>query len=267
MPDQEDVASRLQLACRIAREAGDRTLEYFRQDGLEVQRKSDQTPVTEADRQGELLLRSRIEASFAEDGIRGEEFPVRPGTSGYEWILDPIDGTKSFVHGVPLYGTLVGVTAADSDVASLGVIYLPALGEMVYAARGQSAWYVEGDGEPRPARVSDCGKLSDALFCTSEIASYGDPQREAAYGQLQAAARITRTWGDCYGYLLVATGRADLMIDPVVSDWDVAAIQPVIEEAGGVFSDWKGRRTFRRGEAIATNRRLIDEVLTITADA
>jgi len=257
-----DVAARLELAIEAAREAGQITLEYFRRDDLQVDRKADDSPVTVADRRAEEHLRRRITGAFPEDAILGEEFPDRPGSSGLRWILDPIDGTKSFIHGVPLYGTLVGVEHAGQPV--VGLILIPALDECVYAAAGQGAWYVAGKEPPRPARVSDCPALGEALFLTSEIPNFSDAGRRDVYEQLEADTRLSRTWGDCYGYLMVATGRADVMVDPVAAVWDLAALLPVIEEAGGAFSDWQGRRTIYSGQCVATNGRLHDEVLALT---
>ncbi len=245
-----------------ARAAGRITLKYFRRDDLQVQRKGDDSPVTEADRQAEEDLRQRIAQRFPQDAILGEELPERPGSSDFRWILDPIDGTKSFIHGVPLYGTLVGVEHKGQPVA--GVILIPALDECVYAAKGHGAWYVAADGPPQPARVSGCPKLSEGLFLTSEVATFDQIGRRDAYDRLQATARLSRTWGDCYGYLMVATGRAETMVDPVAAVWDLAALLPVIEEAGGTFTDWQGRRSIHSGEAIATNGRVLDEVLAVT---
>ncbi|OHB71954.1 MAG: histidinol-phosphatase [Planctomycetes bacterium RBG_13_63_9] len=255
---------RLELAIEVARGAGRITLEYFRRDDLQIERKGDDSPVTVADRRAEEHLRRQITDAFPEDAIVGEEMPEKPGTSGYCWILDPIDGTKSFIHGVPLYGTLVGVVCEDEPV--VGVILIPALGECVYAATGQGAWYVEADRPPRPARVSDCPTLAEGLFLTSELATFDEVGRRDVYRRLEDTARLSRVWGDCYGYLMVATGRAELMVDPVVAVWDVAAVLPVIEEAGGTFTDWQGRRTIHSGQSIATNGRILDEVLSITRE-
>jgi fructose-1,6-bisphosphatase/inositol monophosphatase family enzyme len=146
------------------------------------------------------------------------------------------------------------------------VILIPALDECVYAARGQGAWYACGAADPLPTRVSDCGRLKEGLFLTSEVICYGEVGRAEAYDRLQSTARLTRTWGDCYGYLLVATGRAEVMVDPYMSLWDAAALQPIIEEAGGSFTDWQGKPTIQSGEAVATNGVIRDEVLAITRE-
>jgi histidinol phosphatase-like enzyme (inositol monophosphatase family) len=260
-PSHADLERRLVLAVAAAREAGDLTLKYYRRDDLNVERKKDNTPVTIADRQAELLLRERIAAEFPDDGIFGEEHPERPGTSGFRWILDPIDGTKSFIHGVPLYGTLIGVEYEMESV--LGVIRIPAQDECVYAATGQGAWYQSGEQSPKPAHVSSCQSMSEALFLNSEVRCFDDTGRRAAYDRLQNASRLARTWGDCYGYMMVATGRADVMVDPIMALWDAAALQPILEEAGGTFTDWQGCPTIQSGEGIATNGLLLDEVLRL----
>jgi histidinol phosphatase-like enzyme (inositol monophosphatase family) len=258
-----EIDERLQFAVEIAREAGDGTLGYFRRSDLAVERKADESPVTVADREAEELLRKRIGERFPQDGIIGEEFGEKAGQSGFQWILDPIDGTKSFIHGVPLYTTLVAVL--QNGEPRIGVIHAPAVGETAYAAIGAGCWYVAGaNAKPVRARVSDVATVRESLVLTTEIKSFAENRRSNAldlFLQLQQAARVSRTWGDGYGYLMVAIGRAEVMVDPVVNLWDAAALQPVIEEAGGHFGDWDGNATIRAGEAIATNARVRDEVL------
>jgi histidinol phosphatase-like enzyme (inositol monophosphatase family) len=262
---QAELNARLQLAVAAAREAGDLTLTYFQRRGLTVETKSDASPVTVADREAEQLLRRKIGEAFASDGILGEEFGEQSGTSGYRWILDPIDGTKSFISGVPLYGTLIGVERDGRSV--VGVIHIPGLAETAYAAAGQGAWYVKGTAAPERTRVSDRTNPAEALFCTSEVVNFRKIGRFDAYEKLEAATRVTRTWGDAYGYLLVATGRADVMVDPMMHVWDCAALQPVIEEAGGTFTDWSGKPTIHASNSIATNGKLLEAVLAITRAA
>jgi histidinol-phosphatase len=257
-----ELTTRLDLAVAAARRAGDLTLTYFQRDDFAVEFKADHSPVTVADRGAEELLRREIAAVFPDDGILGEELGEKPGTSGYRWILDPIDGTKSFISGVPLYGTLIGV---ERDGRSLvGVIHIPGLAETVYAAKGQGAWYVKGAEMPKPAKVSTKSALAESLFLTSEVKSFHKIDRYDAYDKLQQASRITRSWGDAYGYLLLAVGRAEVMIDPIMNVWDCAALQPVIEEAGGTFTDWNGVPTIHSGNSVATNGRVYEEVLAIT---
>jgi histidinol phosphatase-like enzyme (inositol monophosphatase family) len=260
-----DLSSRLAFAVEAARAAGRVTLPYFRRTDLNVELKGDDTPVTIADRQAEHYLRERIETAFPGDGILGEELGERPGTSGFRWILDPIDGTKSFIHGVPLYSCLVAVECDGESV--LGVIAVPALDECVYAARGLGAWYLQGEQPPEAARVSRHQPLSKALFVTSEVITFDRHDRRAAYHRLESAARLTRTWGDGYGYLMVATGRADVMVDPCMAIWDAAPLPPILEEAGGTFTDWQGNPTHTASEGVATNALLLPEVLrTLASD-
>ncbi len=260
-----EISARLEVALAAGREAAEITLRYFRQDNYVVEFKADTSPVTVADREAEQHLRRRISASFPDDSIVGEEFPAIAGTSGYQWILDPIDGTKSFVCGVPLYGTMIGVEQAGRGV--LGVVLLPGLDECVYAARGQGAWSIRGANSPQRARVSDCSQLDEAIFVTTEVRTFAVGGRMPAYQELEAHTRLTRTWGDCYGYLLVATGRADIMVDPIMNVWDAAAVQPIMEEAGGTFTDWRGEPTIYSGEGVATNGHLSAAVLSILGRA
>lgn len=254
--------TRFDLALSAAREAGRKTLEFFRGDDLRMELKADNSPVTIADRQAELLLRDRIGNLFPDDGIVGEEFGQQQGSTGYRWILDPIDGTKSFVSGVPLYGTLVGVEYDGRSV--IGVIDIPALEECVYAATGRGCWYLRGTGPAQQTRVSETQRLDQGLLVTTQIDSFAVRDAQNAFESLQRQAAITRTWGDCYGYLLVVTGRAVAMIDPLMNIWDAAALQPVLEEAGGTFTDWQGEPTIHSGEGVATNGAVLQEVLQAT---
>jgi histidinol phosphatase-like enzyme (inositol monophosphatase family) len=257
-----EISGRLSLAIEVAREAGTLTLQYFHQANYRVERKDDQSPVTIADRRAELLLRERIQAAYPHDAIVGEEFDDVLGESGYRWILDPIDGTKSFICGVPLYGTLVGVELGSRCV--IGVIRMPALDELVYASQGQGAWYQRASDLPAaPARVAPCNDLSDAVFVTSQVDTFYRRGAGSAFEQLQQSAQLTRTWGDCYGYVLLATGRAHLMVDAAMRVWDAAAIQPIIDEAGGVFCDWRGSPTIHSGEGVGMSAGLNDHVLPI----
>ena len=256
-----EISPRLSLAIAAGKDAGRLTLGYFQQDNFRVERKADASPVTIADRSAEQLLREQIAAAFPRDGILGEEFGTTGGTSGFNWILDPIDGTKSFISGVPLYGTMVAVEHEGSALA--GFVFFPGLDEGVYAATGQGAWQWRGDEQPRRASASRKSKLSEGLFVTSQVDTFAQRGAAKAFEALQQAAYLTRTWGDCYGYFLVATGRAELMVDPILNVWDAAAVQPIVEEAGGTFTDWQGNATIHAGEAIATNGRLLEEVLAI----
>ncbi len=269
MSKPSPIQQRLDWALEIARQAGDVTLEYFRQPTLEVERKGDDSPVTAADRAAERLLRDQIAERFPDDGVVGEEFGQSPGSSGYTWVLDPIDGTKSFIHEIPLYTTLIGVLSTpdgsvDEGNPELGVIRAPALDEVIYAARGTGTWHQRGDRSPTQARIGQTPTLGQALLLTSEVGSFRkrtSGEGLSAYLELDEKVRLARTWGDAYGYLMVATGRADVMIDPGMNLWDAAALQPIIEEAGGKFCDWQGKATVHSGEAVAANPALMAQVL------
>ena len=262
--ESSDLSARLQLAREAAIQAGRLVMRYFDQ-GVEVERKSDNSPVTIADREAEQLLRRLISDAFPDDGILGEEFDEKPGTSGYRWILDPIDGTKSFITGVPLFGTLIGVERGDE--CAIGVIEMPALDQRVFAAVGHHAWWQRGDAEPERTHVSAVDRLADGVYLTTEIDSFAERDASSIHERLEAAAWFSRTWGDCYGYFLLVTGRAAVMVDPVVSLWDAAALYPVLKEAGATMTDWNGRETYQAGEVIATNGHVLEEVLAIFRDS
>lgn len=263
----DHLGPRLELALAAAKEAGRLTLEHYQHRDLQTEAKRDGTPVTIADRQAELHLRRRIEQAFPQDGILGEEFGERPGDSGYRWILDPIDGTRAFVCGVPLYGTLVGVQHVAGDGhCPIGVIHMPAMGETVYAARGRGCWWEREGQRPAPARVSRVPRLADGVFCTTDGMLFDRTGLWAGYERLCRAAGVSRGWSDCYAFLLVATGRADACVEPVVALWDIAAIQPVIEEAGGRFTDLEGRPTVQTTRVVATNGLVHDEVLRLVRE-
>jgi histidinol phosphatase-like enzyme (inositol monophosphatase family) len=258
------VADRLAVAIEATRLAAADTLRWFGAASLVVDRKADDSPVTQADRAAEAILRRELLGAFPDDAFLGEETGGSPGTSGYEWVVDPIDGTKSFVRGVPLYATLVGCRQAGRGV--LGVIAIPALDEVAYAARGGGAWHVRGSAAPVAARVSARGSLAESLVCSSDFTSFdrwsgGKAAGSAARSRIEEACGLVRTWGDGYGYLLVATGRADIMIDPLLNPWDAAAVDVVVTEAGGRFSDWHGRDSIESGDGIATNGLVHDAAL------
>lgn len=263
--DDRGVATRLAAALDAVNAAAVVTLGWFRDPQLQVETKADQSPVTAADREAEMLLRERLLAAFPGDGFLGEECGAVVGTSGYEWIVDPIDGTKSFIRGVPLWATLVGCRHAGRGI--LGVIAIPALDERVYASTGGGAWHVSRGGAPVRARVSARATLGTALVCTSDFTSFmrrADPLAgAAARASLEQGCQVARTWGDGYGYLLVATGRADVMIDPLMNPWDAAAVEPVITEAGGRFSDWRGLPRIDGGDGLATNGLVHEAVLAL----
>lgn len=248
----------LQFAVELGRGAGEITLEYFRKDP-ETETKSDGSYVTIADRHAESYLREEIGKRYPDDGVVGEEELEQRGLSGRRWIVDPIDGTFAFVHGVPFYGVLIALEIEGEPV--LGVVNMPALGEIVYAAKGIGCFL---NGEP--ASVSKSAELKDALLLATDFTSCAKHGFGHAAELLQGRAKASRTWGDCYGYVLVATGRADVMLDPVMNLWDCAPLLPIMEEAGGTFTDWRGVRTISGGNSIATNGLLFDEVMRLVRD-
>lgn len=234
----------------VARAAGDLTLRWFGCGDLAVETKGDGSPVTAADRAAEALVRERVAAAHPDDGVLGEEQPERVGASGRRWIVDPIDGTKAFTRGVPLYTTLLAVE--DAHGVAVGVIHMPALGETLWAGRGRGAFL---DG--RPARVSDRATVDGAYLSTSEYAHWPRAMLLAVHG----SGAAMRTWGDGYGYALVATGRVDAMVDPAAEPYDVAPMPVILSEAGGRFTSLAGHPGYDGGSGVATNGLIHDELL------
>jgi histidinol-phosphatase len=248
----------LEFAIDAAWRAGRSTLNLY-ETGAAAERKSDNTPVTQADKQAEQILREMITNYWPDHGIIGEEYGHVNSDAQYCWIVDPIDGTKSFVSGVPLYSTLLALT--DGDEALLGVVYFPALDDMIYALRGEGCYW-----NGRRARVSDQKNMTDAVLLTSELKYFQPSGRFEAWQRLIDKTYIQRTWGDAYGYFLVATGRADIMVDPAMHLWDCGPLQVIMEEAGGTFTDWKGKATIHGYESVATNGHLFEEVMQIIGE-
>jgi len=241
----------LDVALDAATEAGAAALRHFR-EGVVADVKGDGSPVTVADREAEAILRKAILHAFPTHALLGEEGGETAGDAAYGWILDPIDGTTSFVAGVPLWGVLVGV-AVRGDPA-VGVIHMPALGQTIAAARGEGCTM-----DTWPCVVSTTASLDEALVTATSPRAV----RRAApgYAALADRSKHERGWGDCYGYALVASGRAEVAVDVGVKPWDLCAVVPIIEEAGGRITDWRGERTIHGGNAVATNGLLHDAVL------
>jgi histidinol-phosphatase len=240
----------LDTAVTLLREAGDRTLRWFRANDLEVLTKRDGTPVTAADRDAERFLRDHLAQAFPGDGVLGEEEAPTPSTTGRRWIIDPIDGTKAFTCGVPLYTNLLALE--DEHGIAVGVINMPALGETVWAGRGLGCWSEQG-----PAQVSDHASVAGAYVMSSSFGHW--PAGKVA--ALEAAGAVLRTWGDGYGYALVATGRAAAMVDPIVEPYDVGPMPVILAEAGGRFTDLTGGEGIEGGSGVATNGPLHDALL------
>ncbi len=237
--------SLLQAAAEVAELAANVAMQWYRKD-FAVETKGDGSPVTVADRTAEQEARAWLSQRFPQDGLFGEEFGVERADAKRRWILDPIDGTKAFVRGVPLWGTLVACCEGDTVLA--GAACYPAVGELLAAAPGEGCWW-----NGSRAAVSRVSTLADATCLITDERFPERTERRPRWKALSQACGVSRTWGDCYGYLLVATGRAELMVDDIVNPWDAAAIYPLITEAGGVFTDWRGRDTAFGGDVIATN--------------
>lgn len=251
--EEPSLGTLLEAAIELCVLTGDVALRHFRDASVvrSAQRKADGSPVTHADLEAERAARAWIERRFPRDGIVGEELGTSRPDARRRWIIDPIDGTKSFVCGVPLYGTLIAI--AEQEEILVGAAHFPSIGETVGAARGEGSWW-----NGVRCRVSDVARLEEATVLTTDERFLNDARQLAGWRTLSERARLSRSWGDCFGYLLVATGRAELMVDGALAPWDAAAILPIVEEAGGVFTDWSGSRTAFGGNAIATNRGLAE---------
>ena len=256
-----ELKNRMEVALAAAQKAGELTLEYFRQD-VEVELKADSSPVTIADRSSEALLIELLSAEFPGDAFLGEESGERPGDSGYRWVLDPIDGTRSFVQGVPLYGVLVGLEDASGE-AVLGVINLPALGETLVAASGEGCYHNGTIANGSKVNVSEVADLESACVVYTGAETFCMSGTLGVHTALSDRVKILRSWGDCYGHFLVAIGQAEVMLDPVLSRWDIVPIKPIVEEAGGVFTDWQGNPGIDGSSGVSTNSAIAAEIRSI----
>lgn len=265
-PSATEIQARLTAALRGYEFARALILEHYDSASLAVDWKKDQTPVTAADRGAEELLREFLAKEFPDDAVLGEEFGERAGTSGFRWVLDPVDGTKSFIAHVPLFGTLIGLEYQGRSVA--GICGLPALDEVIYAAEGSGTWWRRGAAAPRRCQVTQTAELSEAVLCFTSIGTWEAVGRLATLEELTRTCRLTRGWGDCFGHILVATGRADVMIDPQLSLWDAAALVPILQEAGGHFVDFGGVARADGGSGISVNAALKSAALAaVQSDA
>ena len=238
--------------------AGRLTLGYFG-TGIHPDFKADDSPVTVADRLSEELIRREIEARYPGHSIVGEEYGVKEAAgASHRWLVDPIDGTRSFMRGVPLYGVLLGLEI--DGVPSVGAAYYPGTDELLVAGTGEGCHW-----NGRPARVSTVAEIGRAYVSCSDFGNF------EVYGKADAWQRLVRRaytrigWSDAYGYLLVATGRIEAMLDPVMNPWDCGPFVPILQEAGGYFGDWRGNATNYAGEGLATNAALKDEVVALLA--
>jgi histidinol-phosphatase len=250
---QPEIRELLDAAEAFAHEAGEITLRWFG-SLVDAEAKADGSPVTQADRAAETHIRERVRERFPSHGVLGEEFPETNPDARVRWILDPIDGTRSFMRGIPLYGVLIGVEVEGEPV--VGVVHFPALDETVAAGRGEGCRW-NGD----PCRVSGVTELAQALVLTTDAERVGRVIPGSGWRKMAEEASFARTWGDCYGHVLVATGRAEVMVDPEFSLWDAAPFLTIITEAGGRFTSRDGEATIHGGSGISTNGALHDEVL------
>jgi len=251
-PDRKGEASLLLDAVQeVARRTGSVALRHFR-SALAVESKTDGSPVTIGDRSAEETARQWIMQRFPDDGILGEEYGAHQPAAKRRWLIDPIDGTKTYVRGVPLWGTLIAVCTAEHVLA--GAAFFPAVDEIIAAGEGLGCWW-----NGVRAHVSATASMRAATVLTTDERFGGDRARGEGWRRLADAAALSRTWGDCYGYLLVASGRAEIMVDAVAAAWDAAPFFPIITEAGGVVTDWRGAATAFGGSIVATNAHLADE--------
>lgn len=247
--------NRYELAVTVAHQAGQLARRYF-ENALDIEWKADHSPVTVADREAEQLLRSKLLEAFPHDGFLGEEFGDTPGSSGFRWIIDPIDGTRSFVRGIPLWATLVGLEYKGEQIA--GIAEVPALGHCYRALRGDGAYRNE-----RRIRVSEVSDLSQALVFYSSLSWFIKAGRQNTFLDLIRNTERSRGFGDFYGFVLVAEGAGELMVEHGVHAWDVAALKPLLEEAGGRFSDWSGGASIYRPDVLVSNGKLHEAALAI----
>ena len=247
--------NRYEVAVEAAHRAGQLALRYF-DSSFTVEWKSDLSPVTVADREAEQLLRNTLQNAFPHDGFLGEEFGDTPGSSGFRWIIDPIDGTRSFVRGIPLWATLLGLEYKDEQIA--GIADVPALGHTYRALRGDGAYRND-----RRIHVSTVGDLAQALLFYSSLSWFIKAGRQETFLNLIRRTERSRGFGDFYGFVLVAEGAGELMVEYGVHAWDVAALKPLVEEAGGRFSDWNGGTSIHRPDVMVSNGKLHDEALAL----
>ncbi len=253
-----DLRPLLDFATELAFDAGRLTLGYFGRstESLGLEHKADLSPVTLADREAETLIRRRVGAKYPEHAVVGEEYGEDDRDASYRWIVDPIDGTKAFVRGVPLYGVLVGLEVEGR--IEVGVANFPALNELCAAATGLGCTL-----NGRAVRVSDAKSLLESTVGFTDIASFAKYGRAEAWGRIASAAYDRRGWSDAYGHMLVATGRMEAMLDPVMNAWDCGPFPVLLREAGGFFGDWSGQETIYGGEALSTTRALLPELLSL----
>jgi histidinol phosphatase-like enzyme (inositol monophosphatase family) len=238
----------------LAEKSGEVIRPYFAKADLAVELKEDQTLVTQADRQAEAVMRDLIRKRYPQHGILGEEFGLENLSAEFVWSLDPIDGTLSFARGCPLFGTLIGLLHGGAPI--LGAINHPVLNQLCIGNNTETT--ING----RTVRLREVHHLSEAMLLTTDLASV-DNHRRKGFEELLRRIRLYRTWGDCYGYLLVASGGADIMLDPMMNPWDILPLIPVIQGANGVITTWSGTDASQGNSCVAANKTLHPQVLQI----
>jgi len=253
---EQEIQKYYEFMVETAYQAGKLTLSYF-YSGTSVEFKEDDTPVTVADRKAEAFIRRRIEKKFPTHAIIGEELGLKEsrGTS-HRWIIDPIDGTKTFIRGVPLYGVLLALEI-EGEVVS-GAAYFPALDEMIAGATGIGCFW-----NGRRTRVSQESRLDRAYVTSTTPGNFSLTGRGKEWMNLERNSYFQAGWGDAYGYALVATGRIEIMLDPIMNVWDAAPFLPILTEAGGYFGDWKGNPTIYANEGLGTNHLLLPQLMDL----
>ena len=250
-----DWRTRYDLAIDLGRRAGMLAKGYY-DSTFEVEWKADASPVTVADKNAESLIRDEVKKHFPGDGFLGEEFGNEESRTGFRWVIDPIDGTRSFVRHIPIWATLIGLEYKGEQIG--GVAYIPCWDTMYRALRGDGAYC-----DARKIHVSKTDKLSDAFLCYSSVGWFRKAGREHTFMELAAKTQRQRGYGDFYGFVLVAEGAMDMMVEHGVHPWDVAATKPIVEEAGGKFTDWSNVPTIHKPDVLASNGVLHAEVLAI----
>ena len=244
-----ELNGRLAFAHELADTAGKVIRPYFRQR-IEITNKAREglfDPVTEADRAAERMLRAMIEERFTDDAILGEEYGAKAGRSGFRWVLDPIDGTRAFIAGQPMWGTLISLE--HDGVPILGVLDQPFLGERFIGFEGGAE--LRTGAVVAPLRVRACAALADAVICTTHPMQHFNDEERGHYMRVERATRLSRYGGDCYAYALVAMGFVDLVIETDLKRWDISAIVPIVEGAGGVVTNWQGEKIIDGGAIVA----------------
>jgi histidinol-phosphatase len=256
-------ADDLSLAHLLADTADAISTARFRALDLHVESKPDLTPVSDADTAVEQAIRAVLTRERPGDGVLGEEFGMSAPAAGdgtRHWVVDPIDGTKNFIRGVPVWGTLIALLESGRPV--VGLVSAPALGRRWWAAAGQGAYAGTHPGDAATIRVSGVGRLADASFCYSSLGGWEEAGRLEPMLEIMRRTWRSRAYGDFYGYMLLAEGAVDVMVEPELSLWDVAALIPIVTEAGGTFTDLTGQPGVG-GSAIATNGLLHSDLLAL----